>query len=820
VVNLLNMCIKNPLFNRGKVGTFTLENRYGLPIQECSESFLYILRLNSIKDYRFLDLIDQKDRDKFLKDQIKFRKKRLEHWEFPLIKLKTGDNNYIYSEIHIVPIYENSKISQFLGYIIDITEEIEEKNLFKTLSRLAPIGLCMYKGDHVIFCNNIISKITGYQKKEIKNMQDIFSLVYPEDRQIFSSDKKHIEAQIRLFTRDKKLKWLHVILNKTKYKKDEYTIAIIEDITDLIKLDTLKDFLFKVNKVIISSGNEEKIFSNLCTLFRNIHIIRRGNIHLVKKDSFKYICDSGKKEEKISEFIKEVVNHIRGEKIFYIPDLRKFPLDKKLKEFFQKENINSAVVLPVKFKKELYLISLFLEGVDYLENRSELDLIIEIRDDIKFALKHIHQQKKLFLQKYFDELTGVGNRNFFVQYLKSLKEQGVSFTVYLIDLYHFKYINEEYGRDFGDKILRYIAKKLDSKLIDENIFRVGFDEFAVVSKEGKVIKTIEDIKNVLSNIRIGGNRLRLDFNMAVIKFPEDEKNIDKLLIKLERLLEFSKNQGKNVIEYFSEKEYSKVKHFILIENKLEEALKNDAFDIYLQPIVRVSSNKIVGAEALIRWEDNEGNFIPPSRFIPVAEETGLIKEIDICMLLKTKKVIEHLRNVLNKKINLSVNITPAYINNILNFFEKMYIPRCKVETDLDFSSVTNQITLELTERETVEIYESKEKLKKLKELGFKISIDDFGTGYSSLSYLINLDVDYLKIDMQFVQQITENEKVYKLVKSIINMAKIFGIKTVAEGVETEQQLKELKKLGCNFYQGFLFSPPVPVEEFINIVKQS
>ncbi|EDP73816.1 bifunctional diguanylate cyclase/phosphodiesterase, partial [Hydrogenivirga sp. 128-5-R1-1] len=553
-------------------------------------------------------------------------------------------------------------------------------------------------------------------------------------------------------------------------------------------------------------------------IYQKIQVLR------IKGNKFKKLCKYVSISEDDKEtliLIKEVLRYMKNnniEKVFYIPNIKKFPVKKDIKEFFINKNINSAVFLPVQFNEDFYLISIFFESTDYLETKDELDIIVEIRDDIRFALEHINQQKKLFLQKYFDEITGVGNRNFFIQYLKNLKDRKTSFVIFLIDIYHFKYINEEYGREFGDKVLRFLAKTLDSVLINEDVFRVGFDEFAIVCTRNEPIKIVDGIKNVLSNVKIDEHKLKLDFNIAVIRYPEDESDIERLILKLERLLDISKSKGKNVIQYYSEEQYSTIKDLISIENKLEEAIRNNDFDIYLQPIVKISSNKIVGAEALIRWKDENGNFIPPSKFIPVAEQTGLIKEIDICMLLKAKETIEYIDNSLKKKVRISVNITPAYVNNIIEFFEKGYIPKCKIKTDFDFSKVKELITLELTERETVEVYESKELLQKIKNIGFKISIDDFGTGYSSLSYLINLDVDYLKIDMQFIRKITEDEKVYKLVKSIINIAKIFGIKTIAEGVETKQQLEILKKLGCNFYQGYLFSPPVSVDEFIRMLK--
>ncbi len=818
---LLNMCVKNPLFLRGKVATFTLENKYGFPLEECSLSFKEILKDESPKGKKFIDYFYKSDKKGFLTLVNDFRSKLLDHWEFPIIRLKTLDGNIIYSEVHIVPIYEGKKIVKFLGYLIDITPEFEERKLLIKMSQLAPVGVLMLKDNKVIFYNKKLLELTGLDDNEIKNFQILLSSVHPEDRDNFIKqlENKDEIAKIRFLKKNRKIKWLQVLSSKINYKNDTYTVLIIEDITKLVKIEGLKDLLYHVNKIIITSNSHKEIFNKICDYLPKLPFIKAGFAILEEKKLTKSKCKYNLNEEEIGVFIKNL-DKFRNSKnnILYIKDINTHLISEDIRTLLKEKYLNSFAILPIKHKDLNYYIFLFFEESRFLENKNELEILKEVKDDIKFALKHIDQQKRLFIKQYYDEVTGLGNRNFFLEYLNKIKQEKKKFIVAFIDIYHFKYLNEKYGRDFGDKVLRYIGKNLDKELMEEDIFRVGFDEFAVVSTDKDEYFILDKVKQVFKNIQIDGIHLDLDFNMALIRYPDDETNIDKLVVKLERMLEMARRKGKGAVEMFSEHQYKEVHQIIEIEENLEKAILNNQLKIFLQPIVNVQSNSIYGAEALIRWVKEDGKIISPKDFIPVAERTGQIKEIDLCMLLKAKEVVEKVKYEYGKDISISINLTPAHIKYIIEFFEGKNIPKCKIGTDFDFSNVKNKLAFELTERQSTEVYESRKYLKKLKKLGFKISIDDFGTGYSSLSYLVNLDVDYIKIDMEFVQKMLKDKKIYKLVHSIIDIAHIFGLKTVAEGVETKEQLKELEKLKCDYYQGYLFSPPIPVEEFLNLLK--
>ncbi len=823
---LVKECIDSPLFKVGNVAIVLFDNKKGLPFVECSESISNILKLprKELKGRNFLDFIV--DKDKFLKyfTNLKSDKNKL-IWEFNELSLIRSDGEEVLIDLKLSPIKEDSKIKAFWGYISDITNVYEEKNLFQNISQLAPIGILMTQNGKPIFFNKAALEILGYKENEFRHIYSILDIIHPEERtriekirdKIQSGSKEIIDDHVRIITKDGRIRWINFRATAIRYKKQIYGLSIFEDITDIVKLETLKDLLFSINKSLLSSNSEEELLENIYLSVKEIPLIYAFAL-LVKFDNsinnlYSFNIDINKILSLDNTPEKEFIG---GKNLVYIKNVKRSKFNNEWKEYLSSKRINSCIFMPINYEDQHYLACFYFEDKNLL-NRDDLEVFKELQEDIHFAFNHLKQERQLIVNQYYDDITGVGNRNFFIEYIKSLKDRENKFTVILLDIYHFKFINEKYGLEVGDKVLRYIAKTLDKEIINADVFRTGFDEFALVLKnEEDISSIIKKIVYVLKNIKLDNLEISLDYNIAVIRFPDDEKDISQLILKLERTMEISKNKGKNIVEFFSKEMYEQLKSSIAIEEELEKAILEGELVPYFQPILDVRTNKIVGAETLVRWKKENGEFVSPADFIPVAEETGLVKQIDICMLLKAKEFLEKVDEF---GIKISVNITPANIDEIIKFFKGEIIPLCKVGTDFDFSKVINRISLELTERKGIEVYESKEKIDQLRKLGFSISLDDFGKGYSSLNYLINLDFDYLKIDMDFIHNIDKNEKVYKLVKSIINISRIFNLKTVAEGVETEKQLKILKELGCDYYQGYLFSPPLSMEDFLKLLKE-
>ncbi|RUM46831.1 MAG: hypothetical protein DSY47_07570 [Hydrogenothermus sp.] len=822
----ISRCIDSSLFKTGNVSIVLLDNKKGLPFIECSDSISNILKLpkSKLKGKNFIDFV--KNKEKFLKKFSKLKKdKNKQVWEFNELSLIRNDNKEIFVDLKLSPIKEGEKIKAFWGYVSDISSLYDERNLFETISRVAPIGILMIKDEKPVFLNEKALEIFGYKEDEIKLITSVLQLVHPEERKkvekLKDTIKKNsdgiIDDYVRIITKSGNIRWINFRATSIQYKNENYGLALIEDITNFVKLETFKNLLFNINKSLLSANSEEELLESIYLSVKDVpliyafSLIGRFNSKIENLYSFNLDIDKILSLDNIPE--KEF---IENKSLIYIKEIRRSKFNEEWKKYLLLKRINSCLFIPINYESQQYLISFYFEDINPL-NKEDIEIFREIKDDIYFAFQHLKQERQLIINRYYDDITGVGNRNFFIEYIKSLKEKNVRFSVILIDVYHFKFINEKYGIEFGDKILRYIAKALYREVIDVDVFRTGFDEFALVIKsEDDINIIIRKAIGVLKNVFLDNITISLDYNVAVIRYPEDEKDISQLILKLERMLEVSKDKGKNVIQFFSEEMYEKLKISIVIEEELEKALREEELIPYFQPIVDVKENKIIGAEALIRWKRKDGTFVPPDEFIPIAEETGIINQIDLCMLLKAKELLEKAKD---SKIKISVNITPSNIDEIIKFLKGEIVPICNIKTDYDFSKVIDRISLELTERKGIEVYESKEKISELKKLGFSISLDDFGKGYSSLNYLAYLEFDFLKIDMDFIHNLDRDEKVYKLVKSIINMARIFEVKTVAEGVETEFQLKILKKLGCDYYQGYLFSPPLSMEEFLEILQK-
>jgi len=462
-------------------------------------------------------------------------------------------------------------------------------------------------------------------------------------------------------------------------------------------------------------------------------------------------------------------------------------------EFYQKmwdKLLNNEIV-------ETILIDKDKNGqIFYLKNK-----IVPVRapDGKKYYISlaiDITHEKTLQNKLKKDLLTELPNRNEFINLISKSINPKYSYACIIIDLKDFKIFNQLNGNAAGDYLLRKFADFIKTIFYEEDIIgRIGGDEFAVFLK----YNSINDLHSIIHKILYKVKHLedfhnKISINIGVSLYPKDSTNITELIEKAFLALEIAKEKGDFTYEFFNSEinqkiiEYSDIKHLII------EAIKNKEFVYYVQPYVDSKTLKIAGAESLLRIKHND-KIIYPNAFIDFAETSGYIKEIEKLMFPKYLEYLNELR------IPLSFNISGKSLtdeNHIKTLFD----------------NINNQpIIIELTEREIAGNIEYTKKIFEFfKEKNFKLSIDDFGTGYSSLTYLKDLPADYLKIDMSFIKNIENSQKDLAVVETIINFAHKFNLKTIAEGVETENQVKILQDLGCDFLQGYFFAKPMPIEE--------
>ncbi|WP_457642693.1 sensor domain-containing protein [Persephonella sp.] len=826
----VRICMKTSLFAEGNVLVFLLKNTPNWQFEDHSPNLQSFLGYSEeeVKQNRIglLQLVHPEDREKMLKSFQEARKSQSQTWHYSNLRIIRKDGRYIWAELRLFFIREENRVNRFLGYLVDITKSVEDKKLLETFMEFVPVGIFLHKDGKFIYMNEKARQIGGYTIEELRKMDSIYSIIYPEDRPIVEKITKMREEgkgdlityRIRIITKDDRIKWVQVTSKMLGYKGENLIIGAVQDIDRLVQLEFAKNLLTRINRAMVGASSRAELIEAVCEVFKSSGSFRGVMVCRVKNGKITQECQYSK-----NNFLKKInCSEIPEKKMLkiktpvYIPDISKLKKFKQWKKTALENKVNSLIILPVQSGNKIeYIISLYIPEKNYF-SKDVLEVFSKIATDISFGLEFLKKEEDLFLKEYYDSLTNIGNRKYLFNSLKKYITKGRKFYLVLIDIYNFRFVNEKLGKQQGDHILKKLAETLDTELVYENVFRLGNDEFAVLSSDEDIYSLLDRIKSVFTNLNVNGKQIKLDYNISVIRYPEDETDQHELFLKAERTLEIAKKEGKNTIKFFDRRKYEDVHRTIQLEEKLEEALKNDRFTLCFQPIVSIKDGKLQHIELLIRWEDENGKLIPPSVFIPVAEKTGQIKDIDRWVILKLKELIKKWQNkninfnghtIPIEKIRFSVNITPTNISSIMQLFKDK-----NLISSADLKLLKKFTAIELTERQSLEIYAEKDNINKLRKMGFKIAIDDFGTGYSSLSYLTELNINYLKIDMVFIQKMLTDKRVHRLVHSIINIAKIYRLKTIAEGVETEQQLKELKKLGCHMYQGYLLSPPITQTE--------
>lgn len=414
-----------------------------------------------------------------------------------------------------------------------------------------------------------------------------------------------------------------------------------------------------------------------------------------------------------------------------------------------------------------------------------------------------------------DPLTGLITRSAFFDMLDMLaRDLQSSFSVLFIDIDGFKHINDTLGHVKGDLIIQKVSAKIGAAVRPcDTVARMGGDEFAVIvdtNGRGSNIKAICEriLASVRHAIRIDHDRIDLSVSIGIVSYPTDADNITDLLRFADITLYEAKKNGKNRYEFFTIGMSDQFHEQQFIEQKLKDCLENqqETFIVYYQPKIDITTGEIVGAEALLRWKPDD-TIISPTRFIPVAESTGLIDNLGNIVLMRVSNFIQ---DIIAKgmHINIAVNVSPHQFTNdgLCEAITTLFTPRLLKFLDVEIteSSFMNN------RNKTIEV------LKSLHNSGVSIALDDFGTGWSNLGYLTDFPIDVLKIDKSFIDQVNHGDT--RIIDTIISMAKILNLNIVAEGVETLEQSEYLREKGVNIVQGFRYARPMPEDDFLRYLE--
>ncbi|TAA45929.1 putative bifunctional diguanylate cyclase/phosphodiesterase [Corallincola spongiicola] len=441
--------------------------------------------------------------------------------------------------------------------------------------------------------------------------------------------------------------------------------------------------------------------------------------------------------------------------------------------------------------------------------------------------EHLKQnEERLRVLAYFDNLTGLPNRQMFNEDLQrsiaQAKREGLKAALLFIDLDQFKRFNDTLGHAFGDKLLNRVAEQLKTRLRpgdlltrgvdrleDMSLARLGGDEFTICLTQ---VAQNEDVARVASRVIesisqpmvVDSYEVVVTPSIGIAIYPDDGDEIDSLLKNADTAMYNAKAKGRGRFQFYSGEMNARALQRLRMENELRKAIDNNELRVAYQPKVDVQQRKFIGVEALVRWDHPQHGIVSPAEFIPLAEESGLIVDIDNWVLHKAC-------HQASEWLNMGITCPVAVNVSALNFKKTNLVERIKTalrEADLPASL----LELEMTESIVMSDIElNTERLTQLKEMGTSISIDDFGTGYSSLSYLRRLPIDQVKIDRSFVNEIDCNNEDMAIVKAIIAMSTTLKMEVIAEGVETTTQTEKLSKAGCHRLQGFLYAKPMPAK---------
>jgi diguanylate cyclase (GGDEF)-like protein/PAS domain S-box-containing protein len=616
------------------------------------------------------------------------------------------------------------------------------------------------------------------------------------------------------------------------------TVVAFRDITGrreaenrIARLNRVYAVLSGINALIVRVRDRDELFRESCRVAVEHGRFRMAWIGIVDRSVMLIVpaASAGMDEELLAAIRNRLSSSdgeplgnnmaaraIRGKQVLVSNDAQNDPALVLSRQHIE-AGVRSMAMFPLTVSDEAVgVLGLYSAETGYFDE-DEVKLLTRLAGDIAYAIDHIGKQERLEYLAYYDVLTGLANRTLLLErlarFMRSAASGGHKLALFLFDLERFKNLNDSLGRRAGDELLRQVAQWLTQNLGDAKLFaRIDADHFAIVlpevTRDGDVSRLLEKAFAAFLEhpFRLNDAVFRIAAKVGAALFPDDGDDADTLFRNAEAALKKAKARGDRYL-FYTHTMTEALAGKLTLENQLRQALDNEEFVLHYQPKVSLASGKLTGAEALIRWNDPRTGLVPPGRFIPVLEETGMIYEVGRWALRKA--IEDHLRWLAAglPAVRIAVNVSPLQLRN------RGFVAEIGQVTGTDARAAAG-LELEITESLILEdIKHNIASLQAIRTLGVTIAIDDFGTGFSSLGYLAKLPVDTLKIDRSFVIGMTAAPEGLALVSTIITLAHSLKLKVVAEGVETEEQSRLLHLLNCDEMQGFLFSKPVPGDIF-------
>jgi diguanylate cyclase (GGDEF)-like protein/PAS domain S-box-containing protein len=717
---------------------------------------------------------------------------------------------------------------------------------FGEVLRNVDLAAMMYDHDgQITFCNGYLLELTGWRLEEVigRNVFEVFLRSKGGDSQthlsarLASTNVKWCQES-EIFKRSGERRLIRWNCLKLQSRGGDVIglAAVGEDITDrrqaearIAYLNRIYAVLSGINNLIVRVHDRAELFRDACRIATTQGGFPLAMMGIVDRSAKIIVTVALEGEDpRVVAAIKAILSVSDGSVNAMVEEAirTKAPAiandsqnDPRVafREKHRELGCGSMVVLPLIVADEVAgVLALYAREKQFF-HEEEMKLLTELAGDIGFAIDHIDTRERLDFLAYYDALTGLANRNLFLdrlaQHMRSASTSGRQLGLFLIDLERFKNINDTLGQAAGDALLRQVADWLRQTVGDADLLtRFSADHFAVVlpnvRHEDEVGRQVETTLDAFIShpFHLNHEEFRIAAKIGIALFPHDGTDAATLFKHAEVALKKAKVGGDRYL-FYAQRMTETVAGRLTLENQLRRALDREEFVLHYQPKVNVATGRLAGAEALIRWNDPATGLVPPARFIPILEETGLIYEVGRWALHRA--IGDYLRWIRAGlgAVRIAVNVSPQQLRH------RDFVADIKLAVGCDPAAAAG-LELEITESMVMQDFKHNiVSLQAIRALGVCVAIDDFGTGFSSLSYLAKLPVDTLKIDRSFIIDMNVGDEGSALVATIISLAHALKLKVVAEGVETSEQLRLLRSLHCDEFQGFLFGKPVCEEIF-------
>jgi diguanylate cyclase (GGDEF)-like protein/PAS domain S-box-containing protein len=701
----------------------------------------------------------------------------------------------------------NSIIANSLNYLLDLKKSVKkELNLTSNQMLLIEKTLFETMGYYTNIYNN--------KDRILKNLKLIENISLNQNSRYLEFFLKHERE----------------ILDRISTIQQEY--KNVQDLNIFKKLTVINNQLQKHHNYYIGVGRAIMmglVLFAIIFVFSILFLHRKSLKNKKELASYKYAIENSDNSIVITDVDSNIiyVNEVFERESGYSKEEAIGKNPRILQSGMMNENNYKNIYTDLKKNKkwEGEFINKRKDGSVFYEKASILPIIIDNEVVSYLAIKlnitkYVEQERKVEFLAYHDTLTTLPNRFHFEEYFNNkILHSGKKVALFYMDLDRFKTINDSLGHSVGDKLLKVFASRLKHVLSkDDFIARIGGDEFIAIVNHGRKMQLSLVGQRILDSFKdpivIEGHSLNISTSIGISLYPLDGRDLGTLMKHADTAMYKAKLEGRNNFRFFTKKLSDEINYRLTIEQELQNALKKNELYVVYQPKYNLNSKKIIGFEALIRWENEKLGFVEPDKFILVSEEIGLINEIGYFVYEKACKDFLTLKEIDPSLDHISINISTVqfnqndFIQNLNKISKSIAIEPTSVELE-----VTETYIMEDVDKNIMALQE-------LKDLGYKIAIDDFGTGYSSFSYLNKLPINTLKIDKSFVDNICSVKKERDIANSIIALANNLNFNIVVEGIEYKDQEELLINMGCTIGQGYLFSRPQKLKDLKLFVKNS